>query len=703
MLHCSKGFRWIGCGVLAVWSVSGCSAAGNGSEPDRLGESSAGIWNGTAISEATNAVPKLNVPNSTYCTATLLNARWALTAAHCVKLAVDRQFQKAGVAIGGIAQPYGIVQAPPSTAFSRAKFDAQNRVVAVGSSVGANGNGVLYVTRLSSNGETDTSFNGGSVTIDHPNSNGEGFMDLAFTSSGSIVAMGMATSASGKRTLIMKRFTAAGAVDNAFGSSGTVTTDLSSSQASLFPQRMLIDGSGRIVVTGYAINASNKKLLAILRYTASGAPDGSFGWGGLNFATPGSGADATGADLTIDTSNPSAPRILVAGSVSIPPYFPAVVAAFTNTGMLDTSFAGSGWAAFGNGTSAASTILMQGNKILIGGASQPPDSTLTQATVWRLNNGGSLDTSFGKKTDGTPLNTGAVSISMFGQILSASFSSAVGLSLATGQIRVGIRALAEGVFIPGYNAPAYATLSTDGQLRPDRTDPMDSTGTLYDKRWFPYSQFFVQSMAVAEAANGKTRVLLAGHDGGRGTIVALKPDLVEFNAAADGASAVTGTRNGNSATADRMYLAPGTPGSNVAMVHFPTTPGLALPFGYVQPAFSTTQDIGAMDEKIAVCRGFGPSDANDPNTAGVLREGWAMVYGAGNTLAYPHLTIQPIGFPIVIVPTPQMPFGAEDFGASCLVDGKIAGVMTRDTLGNGALIERSDGFSLWANLLAATP
>jgi uncharacterized delta-60 repeat protein len=73
---------------------------------------------------------------------------------------------------------------------------------------------------------------------------------------------------------------APGDLDTSFGSGGKVTTAIG---AGGYGQDVAIDGSGRIVVAGYSSNGTDDDF-AVVRYTASGALDTTFGSGGMAYS-----------------------------------------------------------------------------------------------------------------------------------------------------------------------------------------------------------------------------------------------------------------------------------------------------------------------------------------------------------------------------------------------------------------------------------
>src|SRR5437879_772843 len=99
---------------------------------------------------------------------------------------------------------------------------------------------------------------------------------VALDSSGRIVVAGSTYNGTNYDVAVV-RYTTSGSLDTTFGGGGKVTTPMGTSNDE--GQAVAIDSSGRIVVAGYSFNGTNKDV-AVVRYTASGGLDTTFGSGG---------------------------------------------------------------------------------------------------------------------------------------------------------------------------------------------------------------------------------------------------------------------------------------------------------------------------------------------------------------------------------------------------------------------------------------
>lgn len=242
------------------------------------------------------------------------------------------------------------------------------------------------------------------------------------------------------------RFAADGTVDTAFGTNGVVFPN----SGDLFQiLGVVAQPAGGIVVSGIATPSFNDQLIA-LRYTASGAPDTSFGSNGI--ATVSAGLDAQ----TFAMAGAADGTFVVAGATNIDREF--AVARFTVNGAPDTTFGTNGVAttAFGSGTNMAQlvTIAPDNSVILVGTTSHP-----TSFAAVKLTATGALDSTFGSSgvapLPGTPLaeplaialqSDGAI-LALFGQV--------------TGSCQL-VRVLPNGTLDTAFGTGGTATISTGG-------------------------------------------------------------------------------------------------------------------------------------------------------------------------------------------------------------------------------------------------
>jgi uncharacterized delta-60 repeat protein len=208
--------------------------------------------------------------------------------------------------------------------------------------------------------------------------------NIAVDSSGRFVVVGKT---SGNNFAIV-RYTAAGALDTTFGTNGSVTLAIGSD--SLTGQCVAIDSNGRIVVGGFLNGGSTA--FAMARYTSAGALDTTFGAGGVEIN--GIGINSQIEALAFDGFG----RILAVGTATVGGRADIILARYSANGLLDTSSgfgtSGSGTiaSAFGTSCNADSVVVDSAGKIVIGGQQVNGQQVMLAA---RFTSAGALDTTFG--------------------------------------------------------------------------------------------------------------------------------------------------------------------------------------------------------------------------------------------------------------------------------------------------------------------
>ena len=157
-------------------------------------------------------------------------------------------------------------------------------------------------------------------------------------------------------------------------------------------KRILADSAGRPVVVGTIVDAAGDRRIAVWRFLVDGSPDGSFGAGGVS-VFPGA-AVSGGFDLAIDGSD----RLLVSGWVSADRLMTDLaVLRLTPTGFLDGTFGAGGTVMLDAGLDEVGiSVGADGaGRVLLAGASQDVGTGAVRILVVRLETAGALDPSFG--------------------------------------------------------------------------------------------------------------------------------------------------------------------------------------------------------------------------------------------------------------------------------------------------------------------
>ena len=238
------------------------------------------------------------------------------------------------------------------------------------------------VMRCLENGTLDTSFGTGGVTTTDIQS---GFNDqvyaMALQTNDRIILAG-----SYRTNVALVRYLADGALDPGFGTGGKVFNPATTTTEEV-ANAVVVQGDDRIVIAGYSRTGSNTDFL-VARYLSTGAPDTTFGTGGKVIAPVGLGNTSDVANSVVVLSSG---KILVAGTSG----GDFAMMRFTNTGVLDTTFAIGGGITidFTGATDAGYGLAVQPDgKILLTGTSNTGGRDYF--AILRFTAAGALDTAF---------------------------------------------------------------------------------------------------------------------------------------------------------------------------------------------------------------------------------------------------------------------------------------------------------------------
>jgi uncharacterized delta-60 repeat protein len=266
-------------------------------------------------------------------------------------------------------------------------IQTDGKIVAAGFTNVGGANNDFALVRYNANGTLDGTFGvGGKVTTPVLLADDQA-RAVAIQTNGRIVVAGWAANATNYDFAVV-RYTTAGALDATFGGTGKVTTTMGTSDDEAYA--VAIQTDGKIVVAGDAKNAGGNQDVAVVRYLTGGALDGTFGVGG-RVITPIGAGDDTARDLVLQPDG----KPVVAGSTWNGANFDFAVLRYATGGALDATFAAGGiqQIALGSSNDLGYGLAWQsdGKIVATGWTNNGADWDYGLA---RLNTNGSLDTSF---------------------------------------------------------------------------------------------------------------------------------------------------------------------------------------------------------------------------------------------------------------------------------------------------------------------
>jgi uncharacterized delta-60 repeat protein len=367
-------------------------------------------------------------------------------------------------------------------------------------------NGLDFVRYLP-DGSLDTSFGGGSgrVPVQSPNGFYPGAPEqLTIDAAGHILLAGYVYNNGTGEDFAVARYNADGSLDTTFGTNGVASIDLGFSSDDT-PNGIATDAAGDILLTGYTYNTTNGHYdVGVVRLLPDGAPDSTFGSGGVVVTDLGTGSGAYwngyGESVAVD---PTDGNVVVYASTSDGTEF----IRYTPSGSLDTSFGGgSGAVVFSSSVSPRQLVIDGSGRLLLGGYVYNSATNRAEGfAATRYNPDGSLDTTFGSDgvyvvDVGTAQNAAyGLAVDGQGRILLAGYT----FNAANGSDDIGlVRLLADGPYLN-----VAGTTVTVNNVPP--TAKLEVVGVTTDFLGFS------EGYSLAVAPNGDI-VAMAQTDGGSG-------------------------------------------------------------------------------------------------------------------------------------------------------------------------------------------
>lgn len=254
-------------------------------------------------------------------------------------------------------------------------LQADGKIVVAGTVILSDGQPNFAVARLSASGSLDNDFGSSGIAIIPVYGSST---SISVAADNKIIVAG-SSAQRGVPVLVLTRLLSDGTVDTSFGDNGYKTVAL----GTRFQDGALaLDVDGKIVVTGYSIMDDIQQIV-VLRFTADGALDGTFGDGGLvKTAVPNAlASQAYALDIQADG------KIVVVGSADDN----CVVLRYKPDGLLDETFGTEGVQTLmiGNLSASYAIRIQSDEKIVIVGGSDE------HSFLARLTTAGVLDSTFG--------------------------------------------------------------------------------------------------------------------------------------------------------------------------------------------------------------------------------------------------------------------------------------------------------------------
>jgi uncharacterized delta-60 repeat protein len=341
-------------------------------------------------------------------------------------------------------------------------------------------------------GDFDGSFGSGGTVVLGVAGMGWNGTSASVQTDGKVLAAGWA----GAKGLVVRLSGADGSLDPSFGSGGEAAIQMGTGGTPLtLLIAMALQPDGKIVVGGYASDASEHQQFVVARLNTDGSLDSTFGTGGVVAQQLGAGATPFSSATAIALQPDG--KILVAGGASNASGKSQVLVARLNTnGGFDASFGGTGTiiqqlGSGGTPASRAETAALQADGKLVVAGSATEGSGKEALLVARLNGDGSFDPSFG--SGGTVLTQLGGGGSPFSRV-SALALQPDGKVLAAGTATEGA----------GKSALLVARLNGDGSV-----DSSFGSGGTVLTQWGAGASPYTNGDAIALQPNGK--VLLGGN------------------------------------------------------------------------------------------------------------------------------------------------------------------------------------------------
>ena len=245
----------------------------------------------------------------------------------------------------------------------------------------------FYVARFTADGQVDSNFGSGGITVIDFGSEEALSSDVAVQADGRIVIAGSINLGLGDQDFGLARVDKKGKLDKSFGNRGLVQTDFNG--LSDMALTIAVQSDKKIVAGGIASVADSDRSFALARYTNKGNLDSTFGTGG-KVTTDFGPNDDFGVAVELQTDG----KIVFGGFTQYPLGFFTFVR-YNTDGTIDLSHTEDYSGSF---SEAAQGLAISNNgRIILGGQIEQIEPTVDSSFALSCYNGttGDLDTTFG--------------------------------------------------------------------------------------------------------------------------------------------------------------------------------------------------------------------------------------------------------------------------------------------------------------------
>lgn len=239
-------------------------------------------------------------------------------------------------------------------------FQPDGKILVCGESRQEGNNQELILLRYNNDLSIDETFGDGGKVLYNPGADAKAF-GVTMQGNDKIIVCGTELF-EGRNHAIVLRYTLSGVPDVTFGNGGVFRWS-SSPSGNDFGNELLMQPDGKILVAGNSVSSPSSEIF-VLRLFYNGAPDHTFGIGGVSsYTSPGGYAQAYGIAVS-----PISGKIAVCGSAAGSANNDGLVLCISPNGQLDQSFATGGAYLFngphGN-TDMANGIFIQGDRKIV--------------------------------------------------------------------------------------------------------------------------------------------------------------------------------------------------------------------------------------------------------------------------------------------------------------------------------------------------